>query len=99
MFDPLRSEISARFSAIRSFFSATRNFKGALAATGRGLAFVQVYAAYEFTVKSVIQTSIDSINSHGHKMKDISPSLLALYLDNELKSLRDTGRKNIWAQD
>jgi hypothetical protein len=96
MFIPLRSDIEARFSALESFFVATSNFKGDLAATAKGLAFVQLYATYEFTVKSVVQTAIDSINAHGHKMKDMKPSLMALYLDRELASLRDAGRRNIW---
>jgi hypothetical protein len=96
MFGPLRSDIEARFSELESFFAAARIFDGDLAATSKGLAFVQLYAAYEFTVKSVVQTAIDSINTHAHKMKDIKPSLMALYLDRELASLRDAGRKNIW---
>jgi hypothetical protein len=96
LFRPLRSDIEARFSALELFFAATSDFRGDLAATAKGLAFVQVYAVYEFTVKTVVQTAIDSINVHGHKMKDMKPSLMALYLDRELTSLRDAGRRNIW---
>ncbi len=97
MFAPLQLEIQRRFSSVESFFSATRSFKGDLAATAKGLVFVQAYAIYEFAVRSTVQHAIDSINNHKHKMKDIAPCLLALYLDPELTSLRDSGRKNIWA--
>jgi hypothetical protein len=51
---------------------------------------------YEHTVKSVVQTAIDSINALGYKMKEIRPSLMALYLDPEIKSLLDSPQKNAW---
>ena len=97
MFNPLQSEVDARFQAVEAFFKATRKFDGSLAATANGLAFVHLYAAYEFTVRGAVRIAIDSINAHGHKMRDLSPSLLALYLDPELSSLRDVGRAKIWS--
>jgi hypothetical protein len=96
MFGPLRSEIDARFHELQSFFAASRGFRGDLAATAKGLAFVQVYAAYEFTVRGVVEAAIDSINVHGHRMREMAPCLMTLYLDNELKSLRDSGRTKVW---
>jgi hypothetical protein len=96
MFNLLRHEVDDRFRSLKSFFGATRHFKGELGATAKGLAFVHLYAAYEYTVRSVVQVSIASINAHGHKMKDLTPSLLTLYLDPELTALRDAGRANIW---
>ena len=97
MFRPLRSEVESRFASIESYFSATKTFKGDPAATAKGLMFVQVYAAYEYTVKEVVRTTIESINRHRHRMRDISPPLLALYLDPELSSLRDCGRRHVWS--
>ena len=97
MFGPLRSEVESRFASIKSYFSATKDFQGDLAATAKGLMFIQVYAAYEYTVKGVVRTAIESINSHRHRMIDISPPLLTLYLDPELSSLRDCGRRHVWS--
>jgi hypothetical protein len=96
MFLPLRTDVDARFLKTESFFQATRRLQGDDGATAKGLVFIQLYAAYEFTVRSVVQISIDAINAHGHKMNELSPSLLALYLDGEMNSLRDAGRRNIW---
>ena len=98
MFSPLQSEIAARFSELQYFFVATRNFKEDLDldATVKGLMFIQLYAAYEFTVKGAVQVAIDAVNMHGHKFKDIRPSLMALYLDPELESLRNIGIKKVW---
>lgn len=96
MFPILRTDVEARFAAIEVFFRATKKFKGDPAAAVKGLMFVQVYAVYEFTVNSVVQVSIDSINTHRHKMKDIAPSLTTLFLDPEFNALNDGGRKNMW---
>lgn len=75
MFPALRTEVEARFEAIESFFKESKNLKDDHAATAKGLMFVQVYAVYEFTVRSVVRVAIDSIKAHNHKMKDISPSI------------------------
>jgi hypothetical protein len=97
MFNPLRTEVTARFGEVETFFGATRPFRDDIAATAKGLAFVHVYAAYEFTVKGAVQTAIDTINSHNHMIKDMTPPLMTLYLDRELSSLRDIGMRNIWS--
>ena len=78
------------------FFKETKHLKDEHAATTKGLMFVQVYAVYEFTVKSVVRVAIDSIRARNYKIKDISPSMMSLFLDPELNSLRDGGRKNEW---
>ncbi len=38
-----------------------------------------------------------SINAHQHRVRDMTPALMTLYLDRELSSLRDTGLRNVWA--
>ena len=96
MFLALKADVEARFDAIVLFFRETKKLEGAHAATARGLMFVQVYAVYEYTVKSVVQVAIDSIKAHKYKMKDIIPSMMALFLDPEWNSLRDSGKKNEW---
>lgn len=96
MFPTLQSDVESRFAVVQSFFRATRDFKGEIAAAAKGMAFVQVYAIYEFTVRSAVQISIDALNAHKTRIRDISPSLLALYLDPELSALKDCGVKNVW---
>ncbi len=80
----------------QAFFSASKAFRGDLAATAKGLVFVQLYAAYEYAVRAAVETAIDSINLHQTRMRDIRPQLLALYLDPLLTSLRDSGRDRVW---
>lgn len=96
MFTALSTEVHDRFTAIELFFKSTRYLKGQHAATVKGLIFVQVYAVYEFTVKSVVQVAIDSIVSTNYKMRELRPSMMALLLDPEWNSLRDAGKKRQW---
>lgn len=98
MFQPLKTEVTTRFGTLELFFRETRDFKGDLGSAAKGIIFVQVYAIYEYTVRSVVQISIDAINGHGTRMRDISPKLMALCLDPELSALRDCGIKNVWAK-
>lgn len=97
MFATLQSDVESRFAVVRSFFRETQDFKGDLGAAAKGLVFVQVYAVYEFTVRSTVQIAIDAINAHKTKLRDISPSLMALYLDPELSALKDCGPKSVWS--
>ena len=96
MFAVLKTEVESRFDAIELFFNETKHLKDEHAATTKGLMFVQVYAVYEFTIKSVVRVAIESIRARRYKMKDISPSMMPLFLDPEWNSLRDGGRKNEW---
>ena len=97
MFQDLKTEVDTRFRALSSFFSATRGLEEAHGATVRGLMFVQVYAVYEFTVNAAVVAAIDTIKAHRHEFIDVSPSLLALFLDPELTSIRDVSEKNEWS--
>ncbi|MBR0845230.1 hypothetical protein JQ607_34010 [Bradyrhizobium liaoningense] len=96
MFLQIKAEVEARFAAIESFFRLTKGFQGDEGATAKGLVFVQAYAAYEYTVSSVVRAAIDAIRTHNHRLQDLIPSLLALALDAELNSLRDGGERKVW---
>ncbi|MDR3562930.1 MAG: MAE_28990/MAE_18760 family HEPN-like nuclease [Negativicutes bacterium] len=96
MFLSLRSEVDARFQEVRSFFKATRNFHGDLGSAAKGLAFVHIYSVYEYTVRTLIEAVIDSINACNHDMVDLTPSLLAFYLDPEITSLKDSSQAKKW---
>ncbi len=67
-----------------------------MAQIAKGLVFVELYAVYEYTVKGVTRVAIAEIAGHAHRFAELKPSLLALFLDAELRALRDCGAKNIW---
>lgn len=96
MFDPLRNDVVARFLTVESFFKGAHGLKGDSAQVAKGLAFVQMYSAYEYTVCAVFKAAVDTLVSHNHPRKNLTPSLLALFLEPQLQSLRDCKAKDIW---
>jgi len=96
MFNPLRSDVLSRFTAVEDFFKAVHSLKGNSAQIVRGLAFVQIYAVYEYSVKKLLQIAVDVLVSHNHQLNDLTPSLMALFLDAELQSLQDCKADNKW---
>ncbi len=96
MFPALEIEVDVRFNEIQNLITATKKLKGNQAAAIKGLIFVQIYAVYEFIVNSAVSAAIDSIQSHNHQLRDITPSLLTLFLDPEFSSISDGQRKNAW---
>jgi RiboL-PSP-HEPN len=97
MWKILKSEVSDRFAAADSFFHSTRKLGKTCEQTSKGLAFVQIYGAYEFAVRATVRTAVDTICAHKHKNHHLRPSLLALFLDSELKSFKDSSRSAIWS--
>ncbi len=100
MFNPLRIEVLGRFTAADSFFRFAHgpDRTAPQAQTAKGLAFVQIYAIYEYTVCTVFRIAIDSLVSHKHSTKALTPSLMALFLDPQLRSLRDCSPSNVWSR-
>jgi hypothetical protein len=97
MFPALRAEIADRFTAVEKFFQEACRFKDQeLSQTARGLAFVQIYAIHEYTVETAVEHAAAAVIGHAHKYMDLRPSLLALFLDVEIQSIRDSGPKTQW---
>jgi hypothetical protein len=96
MFQALQLEVMERFTAVEQYFRKSRRFEGDPSQTARGLVFVQIYAIHEYTMVNVTRIATNSIAAHAHTYAELRPSLLALFLDPELCSLRDCGPSKIW---
>jgi hypothetical protein len=107
MFQNLQLEVMERFTAVRQHFRESSRRLGSerrprlpgsdqWRQTAKGLVFVQIYAIHEYTVAEVVRIATDAITAHSHAYADLRPSLLALFLDPELSSLRDTTTKHVW---
>lgn len=96
MFQTLKQNTNERFAAVSDFFDATKVLRGTPAAAAKGLAFVHMYAVYEFVIIEGFKLTIDSINSRQHDVASLRQSLLAVYLNPELQSLQDCGRRDMW---
>jgi hypothetical protein len=90
MFPALRLEIADRFTAVERFFRQSSRLTGDLSQTARGLAFVQIYAIHEYTVVTAVAHAAGAVVSHAHAFTDLRPSLLAIFLDAEIRSVRDS---------
>ena len=97
MFLALKNEVVERFDAIEEFLSTIHGLKlPQVMVVAKGLAFVQVYAVYEDTVRKTVSEAINLINAHNHEIRELSPSLMTLFLDPEIRSLRESGPNIEW---
>ena len=66
-------------------------------ATCKGLVFIQMYGAYEYTIKSSVQAALLSINSKNFQVANICKELLCLVLDPLWTAASDVGRRELQA--
>lgn len=59
----------------------------------KGLFFVHLYGAYEYTVKSAVSKCIELININNPKLNDCKPLLFSMLLHSELESIASVGDK------
>lgn len=97
MFTDLQDEINRRCLATERFFdSACRPGDAQVAATAKGIAFVQLYAVYEYTTKRAVQAALQEMRAAAHPVGDLAPELLSLALHTSVSSIIDSGRKTQW---
>lgn len=64
----------------------------------KGLFFVHLYGAYEYTVTLSIQKAIEVINSMNCRIDACQTLFLSMIFDSECKSLSTVGRNNQWSK-
>lgn len=62
----------------------------------KGLFFVHLYAAYEFTVTAAFRTTLQVLGSSGLTLATCHPAFLSVALDAELKAVVAAGSKRHW---
>ena len=68
----------------------------ATAAACKGLAFVQLYATYEYSVRSAVQATLIALRAGGVEIRTLRRDLLALVLDSQWDSVSQSGRPRVW---
>lgn len=99
MFDIVRAEVDSRMLAIRTFAShieALESDGNPLAATCKGLAFVQLYASYEYTVYGSVQSMLSSIRNDAPEFRALHSQVLSLVLDSHFDAASNTGQRRRW---
>ncbi len=59
----------------------------------KGLFFVHLYGAYEYTVKTTVSRTIDLINKKNPQLNNCKPLFLSIILNSELDSIASVGDK------
>jgi hypothetical protein len=95
MFPLLRTEVEERFAAIERHLKASLA-KKELSQMARGFAFVEIYGIYEYAVKNAVRQAAVEAAKHAHPYADLRPSLLALFLEPEFRSVRDSPKHGLW---
>jgi hypothetical protein len=98
MFQNLKREINERFDTTEEHFRLSPKKPANIAQTVKGLMFIEIYAIWEFTLRETVLRSNETIASHRHKLSELRPSLLALFLDAQINSLRDCSEKKNWVE-
>lgn len=96
MFPDLQLEILDRFTAVEQYFRNSPKKPDVIGQMAKGLVFVQIYAIYEFTAKSVMRLAIEEIVNHSHKYNELHAGLLAVFLDPAVRSVQDSGPNTAW---
>ena len=97
MFSLLQSEIISSLSSCEMFLAAAcRPGFPQNASAAKGLAFVELYATYEYAVRTAVRAAIDEIKTHGNAINRMIPELLSLLLDAQITSVADSGRDRLW---
>src|SRR5437762_1101881 len=97
MFGAIRSEILDRIFSVRLLASATKSITARRARPAtKGLVFVQLYAAYEYTIVSTVRAAMTTISGHNIELRKLRDGLQVLALDSELASIADTARRASW---
>jgi len=98
MFADIRLDVLERIQATRSFLRAncrlrTRQF----VLEAKGLAFVQMYAIWEETVRSIVKAALLQVKAMARPMDKIRLELLSLLLEDQIKAVVATHEtKNQW---
>lgn len=62
----------------------------------KGLFFVHLYAAYEFTVTAAFRATLQALGNSGLRLANCHPAFLSVALDAEIKAVVASGTKKHW---
>lgn len=89
-------EVRSLLNVIAKMSSAPHNFPSTDTTIAKGLFFVHLYGAYEYTVTSAVQQTLELIGSMGHEVAEYKPMMLSVVLDAKCKAVANVGPKKVW---
>ena len=101
MFNLAKSEVDSRFLIARQFLSLVSTIESSMpmeAASCKGMLFVQIYAVYEYAIRSSVQATLAAIKNDSLPAIRIRRELLTLILDPLWEAAASSGRRRMWEQ-
>ncbi|MDM8530748.1 MAE_28990/MAE_18760 family HEPN-like nuclease [Anaerolineales bacterium HSG25] len=89
-------EVHSLLQVIRSLESETPLISSKDTKITKGLFFVHLYGAYEYTVTETIQKVLQIISDGSYSVSSYKPSLLSVVLDAECKAICSVGPDKKW---
>lgn len=98
MFGVISSELASRLTNVREFVAVqdVPSLTPAQSASCRGLAFVNLYAVYEYAVCAAVQATLSSLRKDPLAIKQLRRELLTLVLEPHWQSAGTSGRERLW---
>src|SRR5438105_12082879 len=97
MFAGIRSEILDRIFSTKLLATAAAGLTMPRTQTAaKGLAFVQLYATYEFTIIESVRATLIAATAHRIELRRLQSGLQALALDAEITSIADSKKRASW---
>jgi hypothetical protein len=99
IFDIATREVSSRRFATERFLSlldegdASRKIENAIC---KGLAFIQLYGIYEYSITASVQAALSSIKNRELRVENVCRELLSLIFDPLWISAAQVGRNKLW---
>jgi hypothetical protein len=97
----ISSESASRLTEVHQYLNHVRSLAlsdGLLTSStesliAKGLFFVHLYGALEYTVRSCVRLALHELTAQNHAIKDYNSPVLSLVLDAELRSLAEPNAK------
>jgi hypothetical protein len=97
MFTTVLSEIGDRTLSLEIYFKSTcRPGFSKIALLAKGLAFVQMYAIYEYSIVTSVREALLEIKGAGLPIGQLRLELVAFVLNDDWKAIRDCGVTKTW---
>jgi hypothetical protein len=99
MFAEILAEIGSRGLSLDKLLTTIEQIEAAQnqpSSLLKGLAFVQMYALYEFTVRSSVQATLAALKGDALLVKNIRRETLCLILNSRWQSASESGVSKMW---
>jgi len=100
MFQATKNEVLQRLQEADAHFRGVCPADVAVsAAISKGLLFVELYAVWEYSIRTAVQAGINELNNLGKPASALRPEILGIGLDESLNAMHDSDQtRNKWGR-